>query len=140
MDIMESVKSPALRVAWDNANFVQLGFSQSYALLRPYLEYFQVKDALASTGELDETIAALSADGFSGFASLEPDLAAAHELGGFSSPAAFRAAARAFAGAPDSAESAWPEPWALSSGGHRLTNSFLRRSREHANSGCYRLR
>lgn len=111
LDIMESVNSPALRVAWDNANFVQVGvkpYTEGYALLRPYLEYFQVKDAILATGEvvpagegdgeLEATIAALKADGFAGFASLEPHLASAHELGGFSGPVAFGAAARAFAG------------------------------------------
>jgi sugar phosphate isomerase/epimerase len=111
LDIMESVDTPALRIAWDNANFVQVGvkpYTDGYAMLRPYLEYFQVKDALLSTGEvvpagegdgeLDATIAALKADGFSGFASLEPHLASAHELGGFSGPVAFGTAARAFAG------------------------------------------
>lgn len=110
LDIMESVNSPALRVAWDNANFVQVGvkpYTDGYAMLRPYLEYFQVKDALSTTGavvpsgegdgELDATIAALKADGYSGFASLEPHLASAHELGGFSGPVAFGIAARAFA-------------------------------------------
>lgn len=110
LDIMESVDSTALRVAWDNANFVQVGvkpFTDGYAMLRPYLEYFQVKDALSTTGEvvpagegdgeLDATIAALKADGFTGFASLEPHLASAHELGGFSGPVAFGTAARAFA-------------------------------------------
>jgi sugar phosphate isomerase/epimerase len=49
-------------------------------------------------GELDATIAALAADGFTGFASLEPHLASAHELGGYSGPVAFGIAARAFAG------------------------------------------
>jgi sugar phosphate isomerase/epimerase len=111
LDIMETVNSPALRVAWDNANFVQVGvkpFTEGYTILRPYLEYFQVKDAIATTGEvvpagegdgeLDATIAALAADGFAGFASLEPHLASAHELGGFSGPVAFGTAARAFAG------------------------------------------
>ena len=110
LDIMESVNSPALRVAWDNANFVQVGvkpYTDGYAMLRPYLEYFQVKDALSTTGavvpsgegdgELDATIAALKADGYNGFASLEPHLASAHELGGFSGPVAFGIAARAFA-------------------------------------------
>jgi sugar phosphate isomerase/epimerase len=110
LDIMTTVDSPALRIAWDNANFVQVGvkpYTEGYAMLRPYLEYFQVKDAVAATGEvvpagegdgeLDATIAALKADGFSGFASLEPHLASAHELGGFSGPAAFGTAARAFA-------------------------------------------
>ncbi len=109
LDIVSSVNSPALRVAWDNANFVQVGtrpFDDGYALLRPYLEYFQVKDAVASTGavvpagqgdgQLPQTIAALAADGYTGFASLEPHLAQAHHLGGFSGPVAFGRAARAF--------------------------------------------
>ncbi|MGO4435230.1 sugar phosphate isomerase/epimerase family protein [Paenarthrobacter sp. RAF9] len=111
LDIMETVNSPALRVAWDNANFVQVGvkpYTEGYAMLRPYLEYLQVKDAIAATGEvvpsgegdgeLDATIAALAADGYAGFASLEPHLASAHELGGYSGPVAFGVAARAFAG------------------------------------------
>lgn len=110
LDIMETVHSPALRIAWDSANFVQVGvkpYTEGYAMLRPYLEYFQVKDAVAGTGEvvpagegdgeLDATIAALQADGFAGFASLEPHLASTHELGGFSGPLAFGSAARAFA-------------------------------------------
>lgn len=111
LDIMQTVNSPALRVAWDNANFVQVGvkpYTDGYAMLRPYLEYLQVKDAVAGTGdvvpagegdgELDATIAALATDGFTGFASLEPHLASAHELGGYSGPVAFGVAARAFAG------------------------------------------
>jgi sugar phosphate isomerase/epimerase len=110
LDIMKTVDSPSLRIAWDNANFVQVGvkpYTDGYAVLRPYLEYFQVKDALCTTGEvvpsgegdgeLDATIAALKEDGFTGFASLEPHLASAHELGGFSGPVAFGIAARAFA-------------------------------------------
>jgi sugar phosphate isomerase/epimerase len=110
LDIMKTVDSPSLRIAWDNANFVQVGvkpYTDGYAMLRPYLEYFQVKDALSTSGEvvpsgegdgeLDATIAALKADGFTGFASLEPHLASAHELGGFSGPVAFGVAARAFA-------------------------------------------
>jgi len=108
LDIVESVGSPALKVAWDSANFVQVGvrpFSEGYALLRPHLEYLQVKDAIAATGEvvpagagdgeLLETLAALRDDGYTGFASLEPHLASADELGGFSGPVAFGDAARA---------------------------------------------
>ncbi|GIF75028.1 sugar phosphate isomerase/epimerase family protein [Asanoa siamensis] len=109
-DIVESVGSPALRVAWDNANFVQVGvrpFTDGYAQLRPYLEYLQVKDAIAATGvvvpagdgdgELKETLTALRDDGYTGFASLEPHLALQTATGGFSGPAAFGRAARAFA-------------------------------------------
>lgn len=110
LDIIESVGSSALRVAWDSANFVQVGVTrphdEGYRMLRPHLEYLQVKDALSATGEVVPagegdgqvalTIAALAADGYSGFASLEPHLADAHDLGGFSGPAAFGRAARAF--------------------------------------------
>ncbi len=111
LDLVESVGSASLRLAWDNANFVQVGtrpFTDGYAMLRPYLDYLQVKDAVAATGEvvpagtgdgeLRETLTALRDDGYSGFASLEPHLASAHELGGFSGPRAFGIAARAFAG------------------------------------------
>lgn len=114
LDILETVNSPALRAAWDNANFVQVGvkpYTDAYAMLRPYLDYLQVKDAIAGTGEvvptgrgdgeLVETLTALSRDGYTGFASLEPHLAAQHELGGFSGPAAFGEAARAFRSATD---------------------------------------
>ncbi len=109
-DLVESVGSPALRVAWDNANFVQVGvkpFTDGYAMLRPYLEYLQVKDAIAETGEvvpaghgdgeLRATLTALRDDGYAGFASLEPHLALQTATGGFSGPAAFGRAARAFA-------------------------------------------
>lgn len=114
LDIVESVGSAALRVAWDSANFVQVGvrpFTDGYALLRPHLEYLQVKDAIAATGtvvpagegdgELIQTLTALRDDGYAGFASLEPHLAQAHDLGGFSGPTAFGRAARAFAALTD---------------------------------------
>jgi sugar phosphate isomerase/epimerase len=109
-DLVEAVGSDALRVAWDNANFVQVGvrpFTDGYQLLRPYVSYLQVKDAIAGTGavvpagegdgELLETVTALRDDGYDGFASLEPHLAAQDALGGFSGPAEFGRAARAFA-------------------------------------------
>jgi sugar phosphate isomerase/epimerase len=108
LDVIESVGSDRLRVAWDNANFVQVGvrpFTDGYAMLRPHLEYLQVKDALAETGEvvpvgegdgeLRETLTALRDDGYAGFASLEPHLADVNALGGFSGPEAFGRAGRA---------------------------------------------
>jgi sugar phosphate isomerase/epimerase len=110
LDLVESVGSPALRLAWDNANFVQVGvrpFDDGYASLRPYVDYLQVKDAVAATGavvpagegdgQLRETLTALRNDGYVGYASLEPHLSGAHALGGFSGPEAFGVAARAFA-------------------------------------------
>lgn len=110
LDIIETVASSALKVAWDAANFVQVGvkpFDEAYEKLRPHLEYLQVKDARFADaavvpagegdGDLLRTVEALKADGYTGFASLEPHLAGAHGLGGFSGPTAFGIAARAFA-------------------------------------------
>ena len=110
LDIIESVGSEALRVAWDSANFVRVGlrpFTEGYAMLRPHLEYLQVKDALLATGEvvpagegdgeLLETLTALRDDGYAGYASLEPHLTDLTHLGGVSGPGAFGVAARAFA-------------------------------------------
>lgn len=110
LDLIESVGSPSLRVAWDSANFVQVGvkpYTEGYARLRPHLEYLQVKDAIAATGEvvpagegdgeLLATLTALRDDGYAGFASLEPHLAMQSSAGGFSGPAEFGRAARAFA-------------------------------------------
>jgi sugar phosphate isomerase/epimerase len=107
-DIIESVGSPALRATFDAANFVQCGVrphSEAYGLLRPYLVYVQVKDALAATGEVvpagqgdgqvPETLAALRESGFEGYLSLEPHLAEAGRYGGFSGPDGFRCAAQA---------------------------------------------
>lgn len=109
LDIVESVDSPHLRVAWDAANFVQVGVrphTEAFAMLRPYLEYVQIKDAHLDSGEVvaagrgdgevAETIRALRDDGFEGFFSLEPHLSKAHELGGFSGPDLFTEAWQAF--------------------------------------------
>ncbi|SDS45968.1 Sugar phosphate isomerase/epimerase [Friedmanniella luteola] len=109
LDVVESVGSPYLRLAWDAANFVQVGvrpFTDGYAQLRPHLAYVQIKDALLASGEVvpagrgdgevAETMRALHADGFDGFFSLEPHLSQTHALGGFSGPALFTEAWRAF--------------------------------------------
>jgi sugar phosphate isomerase/epimerase len=116
LDIVRTVDSPALRLAWDNANFVQVGVrpvTDGWAQLAPYVEYLQVKDARVADGEvvpagegdgeLRETIANLRDAGFSGFASLEPHLADVTATGGFSGAAAFGRAARAFRSLTDDA-------------------------------------
>ena len=109
LDIVRSVGSPHLRLAWDPANFVQVGvrpYTDGYATLRPHIEYVQIKDALAADGtvvpagegdgEVAATIRALRHDGFDGFFSLEPHLALGHAVGGFSGPDLFRRAWQAF--------------------------------------------
>jgi len=96
-DLITTIGSPALRATFDAANFVQCGVrphTEGFDLLRPHLEYVQIKDALADTGqvvpagqgdgEVRQTLAALTADGFDGYLSLEPHLAAAGEFGGYS--------------------------------------------------------
>ncbi|MDX6203034.1 MAG: hypothetical protein QOE24_2766 [Frankiales bacterium] len=111
LDLVESVGSPVLRLAWDSANFVQCGFrpfTDGYAMLRPYVDYMQIKDARLATGEvtpagdgdgeLRETVAALRDDGFDGFFSLEPHLVFGGTLGGFSGADLFRKAHAAFTG------------------------------------------
>jgi sugar phosphate isomerase/epimerase len=109
VEILDGVGSPALRAAWDAANFVQCGVSpyeEGYASLRPYVEYVHVKDALSGSdtvvpagegdGQLPETLSALRASGFDGFFSLEPHLASAGRYSGFSGPELFRKAAGTF--------------------------------------------
>jgi sugar phosphate isomerase/epimerase len=110
LDLVTAVDSPALRLAWDSANFVQVGvrpFADAFPLLAPYIEYLQVKDARLADGtvvpsgegdgDIREVVTALRAGGYRGFASLEPHLALATTTGGFSGPTAFGLAARAFA-------------------------------------------
>jgi sugar phosphate isomerase/epimerase len=107
-DLIKTIDSPALRATFDAANFVQCGVrphTEGYDLLRPYLEYVQIKDALTATGEvvpagqgdgeIRQTLAALHAENFDGYLSLEPHLAAAGQYGGYSGPDGFRTAARA---------------------------------------------
>jgi sugar phosphate isomerase/epimerase len=109
LDIVTSVSSPKLRLAWDPANFVQVGvrpFTEGYEMLRPHISYIQIKDALlangtvvvagAGDGEVRETVRALQADGFDGFFSLEPHLGEYTAFGALSGPELFTRAWRAF--------------------------------------------
>ena len=109
LDIVTSVSSPKLQLAWDPANFVQVGvrpFTEGYAMLRPHIAYMQIKDALladasvvvagAGDGELRETVRALRADGFDGFFSLEPHLGEYTAFGALSGPELFTKAWKAF--------------------------------------------
>jgi len=110
VEILAGVGSPALRAAWDAANFVQCGINhphtEGYVPLRPYIEYVHVKDALSGSGkvvpagegdgQLPETLSALRASGFDGYFSLEPHLASSGTYSGFSGPELFRKAAGAF--------------------------------------------
>jgi sugar phosphate isomerase/epimerase len=109
LQVLETINSPALRAAWDPANFVQCGvrpYVEGYEAMRPYIAYVHVKDALFANrkvvpagegdGQWRETIAALHASGFDGFFSLEPHLLKAETYAGFSGPELWQTASRAF--------------------------------------------
>ncbi len=109
LDLLTAIDSPRLRAAWDPANFVQCGVRphpEGYEVLRPFIAYVHVKDALLGSGQvvpagqgdgqLRETIAALRESGFDGFFSLEPHLKSVGTYSGFSGPELFRTAAGAF--------------------------------------------
>jgi sugar phosphate isomerase/epimerase len=109
LDIVTSVDSPKLQLAWDPANFVQVGvrpLTEGYSMLRPHVGYIQIKDALladgtvvvagAGDGEVVETIRALRADGFDGFFSLEPHLGEYTAFGALSGSELFTKAWKAF--------------------------------------------
>jgi sugar phosphate isomerase/epimerase len=109
LDIVTSVSSPKLQLAWDPANFVQVGvrpFTEGYAMLRAHVGYIQIKDALladgtvvvagAGDGEVFETVRALRADGFDGFFSLEPHLGEYTAYGALSGPELFTKAWKGF--------------------------------------------
>jgi len=119
-DLITAVGSPAFRATFDAANFVQCGVrphTDGYGLLRPYLVYLQVKDALAATGEVvpagqgdgqvRETLSALRDSGFEGYVSLEPHLGQAGRYGGFSGPDGFRRAAEALKALLDELSISW---------------------------------
>lgn len=114
LDIVTSVNSPNLKLAWDPANFVQCGvrpFTEGYAELRPHVAYIQIKDALledssvvvagAGDGEVAATVRALHDDGFDGFFSLEPHLGSFTAFGALSGPDLFTKAHAAFTGILD---------------------------------------
>ncbi len=111
LDLVESVGSPALRLTWDPANFVQEGvrpFDDAYAALRPNLAHLQIKDKVAATGtvvaagegdgQIPQTLAALGADGFDGVFALEPHLGPSPTGLPFSGPELFARAHEAFVG------------------------------------------
>ncbi|HEY0754519.1 MAG TPA: sugar phosphate isomerase/epimerase family protein [Ktedonobacteraceae bacterium] len=107
VDLLESIDDPHFQFAYDPANFIQCEqtpYPDAYEALRPWLRYVHVKDAL-SNGQVvvageglahwPELLQRLSADGYDGFFSLEPHLAAAGQFQGFSGPTLFRRASQA---------------------------------------------
>jgi sugar phosphate isomerase/epimerase len=108
-DILETMASPQLRATFDPANFVMNDvepFTAAYPLLAEWIQYLHIKDGLMGDrrvvpagrgdGQIRELVLALTERGYNGFASLEPHLAAAGPLSGFSGPELFSTAVQAF--------------------------------------------
>lgn len=87
LDLMENFGCENFRAVFDFANFVQCGQEtrEAYEMLKPYIVYIHVKDALFGTGKVvpagegdgkvKEILELLFAGGYEGFLSLEPHLA-----------------------------------------------------------------
>jgi sugar phosphate isomerase/epimerase len=108
IDLLQNINDPHFQAIFDPANFIQceqIPYPDAYQQLRPWLRYFHVKDALAdgkvvAAGEgvarWPEILQQLHADGYDGFFSLEPHLAVAGQLQGFSGPELFHKASQSF--------------------------------------------
>lgn len=110
VDILKQCSSAHFRAAFDPANFIQCGqtsYPDAYEELQSWIAYVHVKDALADgsvvaagegLGRWPELLERLRADGYDGFLSLEPHLAAAGQFGGFTGAELFHYAAQALQG------------------------------------------
>lgn len=107
-EIICGVNSPALRLVFDPANFVQAGvkpMEDAYPLLRDYIAYVHIKDAVFSDstirlpgqgdGDIALLLRSLRDRGYQGFLSLEPHQVIAGRSSGFSGPGPFKEAVRA---------------------------------------------
>jgi sugar phosphate isomerase/epimerase len=106
-EILDSVASPALRHAFDPANYLEVGqdIDAAWERLRSYLGHFHVKDydtrlhknvpAGRGEGQIPRLIAEAVAAGYDGFCVLEPHLVVAEASFGFTGPERFGDAARA---------------------------------------------
>ncbi len=107
VDLLQSIDNPHFQAILDPANFIQCGqtpYPDAYEQVHPWLRYVHVKDALpdgsvVAAGEgaarWPELLQRLRQDGYDGFLSLEPHLAAAGQFRGFSGPDLFRRASQA---------------------------------------------
>lgn len=108
LDLVRTIDLPALRLAFDPANFVQAGIrpmTDAWPLLADYVTHLHIKDADLATGavrpagegdgELPALLHALVTRGYRGYLTLEPHLKVDGPAGGYSGPDGMRTAARA---------------------------------------------
>ncbi|MCR5756071.1 MAG: sugar phosphate isomerase/epimerase [Acetatifactor sp.] len=86
LEIMQNFYGEHFKAVFDFANFVQChqDTKEAYELLRPYIEYIHIKDALwdngsvvpagSGDGQVEEILRRLFESGYHGFLSLEPHL------------------------------------------------------------------
>ncbi len=112
VELLQACNDAHFRAVLDPANFIQCGqtpYPDAYQALHPWIRYIHVKDArpdgsIVIAGEgvahWPELLQRLREDGYDGFFSLEPHLAAAGKYRGFSGPDLFRRASQALQGMP----------------------------------------
>lgn len=99
-DLLAAINSPALRMAFDPANFVQAGvrpMEDAWPLLSAFVTHVHIKDAVfqdssvrpagQGDGDIPALLAALNALDYTGYLTLEPHLSIAGPAGGFSGEA-----------------------------------------------------
>lgn len=105
VELVTTMDSPHYRAIFDPANYVQCGLKpvdEAYPLVKEYTDYVHIKDASATEvdenglnkvlpagegdGQVPELVAALRADGYDGFFSIEPHLGQFDAFGGLSGP------------------------------------------------------
>jgi sugar phosphate isomerase/epimerase len=107
-DLHKTIAGDSFRATFDPANFVQAGvkpFDDAYPLLKPYIGYFHIKDAIMGQGkvvpagqgdgQVPELMAAAKGAGYDGFLSLEPHLKVAGHSTGYTGPELFATAVNA---------------------------------------------
>lgn len=108
LDLLHAIDDIHFQAAFDPANFIQCTqtpYPDAYTKLHDWIDYMHVKDAVAdgsvvAAGEgvahWPKLLQHLRQDGYDGFFSLEPHLAAAGQYQGFSGPDLFKRASQAF--------------------------------------------
>lgn len=96
--IFDGLDNPHIRLAWDPANFVQVGEAnltdRAWPILSEYIGYIHIKDAVLSDGsvrpagegdgQVGELLSKLKETGYQGYLALEPHLKVAGHSSGFS--------------------------------------------------------
>jgi sugar phosphate isomerase/epimerase len=117
LDLHQTIKGDSFRATFDPANFVQAGvkpYDEAYPLLKPYIAYFHIKDAVMGEGrvvpagdgdgQVRSLMTAAKGSGYNGFLSLEPHLKVAGRSSGFSGPELFAKARNALCAILDDLE------------------------------------